>query len=496
MMATGVVRFIHQTYYSLSQRLIGFIMEKEGSSKNGAHVLVFPYPAQGHMLPLLDLTHQLSQRNLTITILITPGNLPILTPLLSANPSIQTLILPFPNSPLIPPGVENIKDLGDRGNIPMAAALRKLEEPIIQWFESHCDPPVAILSDFFLGWTRDLACKLHIERVAFYTSGAILAAVLHCLWEDLEALKSGFEVKFPDLPGSPCLPWEELPSLFRIYKEMEVPDPSFEEFIKSTVDNTLSWAVVFNSFVALEGGFLDFLSQKMGNPRVYSVGPLHLLGPPKDFGGDTIVGNGVLSWLDKCEDGSVLYVCFGSQKFLKKPQMEALASALERSGVKFVWAVKQVTAQHLESGFGSVPDGFEDSLAGRGFVIKGWAPQTAILGHRAVGGFLSHCGWNSMLEAGASGVTMLCWPMEADQYLDDRLMVDYKKAAVRVLKGKDTVPEPGELARKITELMSGDVVERIRAKELRENVVEALKDGGSSNKDLDLLVQELARLKG
>ncbi|XP_073131605.1 uncharacterized protein [Henckelia pumila] len=470
------------------------IMEKKASSKIGAHVLVFPYPAQGHMLPLLDLTHQLSLRNLSLTVLITPGNLPILTPLLSANPSIQTLILPFPNSPLIPPGVENIKELGDRGNIPMASALRKLEEPIIQWFESHSDPPVAILSDFFLGWTHHLACKLNIERVAFYTSGAILASILDRLWEDPEALKPGFEVKFQGLPGSPCLAWEELPSLFRIYKELEVPDPSFGEFIKSTtVDNTSSWAVVFNSLVALEGNFLDYLTEKLGNPRVYSVGPLHLLGLPKS-GPISGGGGGVLSWLDDCEDGSVLYVCFGSQKFLNKAQIEALASGLERSGVKFVWAVKQVTAQQVADGFGSVSDGFQDRVAGRGFVIEGWAPQTAILSHRAVGGFLSHCGWNSLLEAVASGVMMLCWPMEADQYLDDLLMVDYKKAAVQVCKGSDTVPDPDELARKITELMSGEVVERIRAKELRDKVMEAVKVGGSSNKNLDLLVQELAKL--
>ncbi|XP_075495878.1 UDP-glycosyltransferase 89A2-like [Primulina tabacum] len=471
-------------------------MEKTTCSKNGAHVLVFPYPAQGHMLPLLDLTYQLSLRNLSITILITPGNLPILTPLLTANPSIQTLILPFPNSPLIPPGVENIKDLGDRGNIPMASALRKLEEPIIQWFESHCDPPVAILSDFFLGWTHNTASKLNIARVGFYTSGAIVAVILDRLWEDLEALKPGFEVKLQDLPGSPCLAWEELPSLVRLYKEQDVPDPSFEVFKDSTMANTLSWAVVFNSFVALEGEFLNYLSEKMGNPRVYSVGPLHLLGPPKNLGDGPISGDDVLSWLDECEDGSVLYVCFGSQKFFKKAQMEALATGLERSGVKFVWAVKQVTAQQLADGFGSVPEGFEDRLAGRGFVINGWAPQTAILSHRAVGGFLSHCGWNSTIEAVASGVMILCWPMEADQYVDDKLMVDYKKAAVPVCKGNYTVPDPDELARKITESMSRDVVERIKAKELRDKAVEAVKVGGSSNKDLDLLVQELAKLKG
>ncbi|KZV55137.1 hypothetical protein F511_31462 [Dorcoceras hygrometricum] len=463
-------------------------------SKNGAHVLVFPYPAQGHMLPLVDLTHQLSRRNLSITIVITPGNLPILTPLLSANPSIQTLILPFPNSPLIPKGVENIKDLGNHGNIPMISALSKLQEPITQWFGSHCNPPLAILSDFLLGWTYDLACKLDIPRITFYSSGAFFAAVSDHLWGDSGAVKRGLEVKFQDLPGSPCLSWQELPTVFRRYKELEVADSNFELVKNSLTANASSWGLVFNSLVALEGEFLDYLSEKMGHPRVYSVGPLHLWDRPNNWTVRRIVSGGVLSWLDECEDGSVLYVCFGSQKFLTKAQMEALAGGLEKSGVKFIWVVNQVKARQVADGFGSIPDGFEVRVAGRGFVVKGWAPQSEIPSHRAVGGFLSHCGWNSVLEAVASGVMIFCWPMEADQYLDDKLIVDYKKVAVRLCTGTDTVPDPDELARKIMETMRGDVAERIRVKELRDRAMEAVQIGGSSNKDLDRLVQEIAKL--
>ncbi|KAK9934901.1 hypothetical protein M0R45_022030 [Rubus argutus] len=78
-----------------------------GNSHDHPHILVYPYPAQGHMLPLLDLTNQLALGGLTITIVVTPKNLPMLTPLLSTHPSIQTLVLPFPAHPKIPPGVEN-----------------------------------------------------------------------------------------------------------------------------------------------------------------------------------------------------------------------------------------------------------------------------------------------------------------------------------------------------------------------------------------------------
>ncbi|MBA0572774.1 hypothetical protein Golob_003095 [Gossypium lobatum] len=109
------------------------------------HILVFPYPAQGHMLPLLDLTHQLALRGLTITILVTPKSLPFLSPLLSTHPSsITPLVFPFPSHPLIPQGVEHVKDLGNSGNLPIMAALGKLHDPLLNWFNSQTNPPVAI----------------------------------------------------------------------------------------------------------------------------------------------------------------------------------------------------------------------------------------------------------------------------------------------------------------------------------------------------------------
>ncbi|KAL0446966.1 UNVERIFIED_CONTAM: Flavonol 7-O-rhamnosyltransferase [Sesamum latifolium] len=99
------------------------------------------------------------------------------------------------------------------------------------------------------------------------------------------------------------------------------------------------------------------------------------------------------------------------------------------------------------------------------------------------------------MEATAAGVMILGWPMEADQFLNARLLVEYKGAAVQVSEGGDTVPDATELARKIAESMNGDTVERVRAKELRNKALEAIKVGGSSTRDLDVLVQELAKLQ-
>ncbi|CAK9142483.1 unnamed protein product [Ilex paraguariensis] len=461
------------------------------SAGKGAHILVFPYPAQGHILPILDLTHQLVLHGLTITILVTPKNLPILNPLISTHPSIQTLVFSFPHHPRIPDGVENVKDMGNFGNVFIINALSKLRDPIIQWFKSHPTPPVALISDFFLGWTQNLAHEIGIPRIVFYSSGPFFTSVLiHCVF-NIKTLRSLRVVEFSDLPRSPSFIEEHLPSIVRRYRES---DPEWEFVKDGMIANISSWGSVFNSFDGLEGEYMAYLRKKMGHGRVYGVGPVSLVADSSVRDDPISDHSGVMEWFDGCPDGSVLYVCFGSQRFLKRDQMEALAYGLEQSGVRFAWVAKNITAQQETDGYGSIPDGFEERVTGRAIVMKGWAPQVSILSHRAVGGFLSHCGWNSVLEALVRGVMILAWPMEADQFVNAKLLVEYMGAAVLMCEGEFAVPDSDELARRIAKSMSGNSSEKVRAKELRDKALEAVKVGGSSSRDMEVLVRDFAQL--
>ncbi|XVF85727.1 hypothetical protein PTKIN_Ptkin17bG0140600 [Pterospermum kingtungense] len=461
------------------------------------HILVFPYPAQGHMLPLLDLTHHLSLHGLTITILITPKNLPYLSSLLSSHPSsITPLVLPFPSHPSIPAGVENVKDLGHSGNLLIMTSLSKLHDPLLHWFNSHPTPPIAIISDFFLGWTQHLAHHLNIPRLTFFPSGAFLASIDDYLWNNLEKFKPLDEVELSPLPGSHVFKAHHLPSLFRLYQKS---DPNWELVKDTKLANTKSWGYVFNSFEALEGEYMDYLKNKSGHDRIFGVGPLSLAGPDSSGRGNLSSGSElndrVLTWLDGYPDGSVVYVCFGSQKLLKKEQMEALAVGLEKSGTRFVWVVKTGTIRDQDDGFGVVPDGFDERVAGRGLVIREWAPQVLILSHKAVGGFVSHCGWNSVLEGIVGGVMILAWPMEADQFVNARLLVEDMGVGVRVCEGADSVPDSDELGRVIGVSMSEGGRVKEKAKELKEKALEAVTNGGSSVNDLVRLVGELRQLQ-
>ncbi|MBA0700382.1 hypothetical protein Goari_021976 [Gossypium aridum] len=128
--------------------------------------------------------------------------------------------------------------------------------------------------------------------------------------------------------------------------------------------------------------------------------------------------------------------------------------------------------------------------------MEGWAPQLLILNHKAVGGFLSHCGWNSVLEGIAGGVMILAWPMEADQFVNAKLLVDEIGVAVRVCEGADSVPNSDELGRAVAEAMTEGGEMKTKAKDLKQKALAAVSHGESSMKDLDRVVEELGQLRG
>ncbi|CAL5189170.1 unnamed protein product [Lathyrus oleraceus] len=242
-------------------------------SNSNTYILVFPYTAQGHMIPLLDLTHQLALQNtFTITIIVTPNNLPVLNPLLSTHQNtINTLILPFPSHPRIPPGVENIRDVGNSGNYSFINTLSNLHNLITQWFNTHPNPPLALISDFFLGWTQQLANELSIPRVAFYSLSALSKFVMNCDWSNPLLLKSEEVVQFPELPRTPSFKYEHLYSILLHYRES---DPESEFVREIFISNSASWGFVLNTCEAFDGPYLDHFRARCGNSRVYVVGPL------------------------------------------------------------------------------------------------------------------------------------------------------------------------------------------------------------------------------
>ncbi|KAK6921068.1 UDP-glucuronosyl/UDP-glucosyltransferase [Dillenia turbinata] len=414
-----------------------------------SHVLLFPYPSSGHIIPLLDLSNQLAQRGLSITFLITPPNLPLLHPLLSSHPSsVHPLIL---------------------------------------------SPPEPTTGTAELG----------IPRLVFCPSGAFGISVYNSTWRDFPrnaadaSNDDGIElVTLSDVPSSPAYPWWQLYGVLRSQADGGAHGKVFRDNILA---NLVSWGAVLNSFTELERVYIEHIKKEMGHDRVWAVGPL--LPPGNDVdqasergGVSSVPAHDVLTWLDKWQNDSVVYICFGSRLAPTSQQSYALAVALEASGVAFVWCVRKGRKEHVANDERIMPEGFEDRVAERGFIFKGWAPQVPILNHRAVGTFLTHCGWNSTLEGISAGVTMLTWPFTGDQFTIAKLLVDQLGIGVRVHEGHKNVPDSATLTRILSESVSRAEVVKPRVMELRDKAKSAV-NGGSSERELDKLVRCLNELK-
>ncbi|KOM38088.1 hypothetical protein LR48_Vigan03g147000 [Vigna angularis] len=106
-----------------------------------------------------------------------------------------------------------------------------------------------------------------------------------------------------------------------------------------------------------------------------------------------------VSWLDSKAENSVVYICFGSLYHFPDKQLYEIACGMEVSGHGFIWVVSEKKGkEESEEEEKWTPKGFEERNVEKWMVIRGWAPQLIILNHRAVGAFLSHCGWNSIVE--------------------------------------------------------------------------------------------------
>ncbi|KAE8718335.1 UDP-Glycosyltransferase superfamily protein [Hibiscus syriacus] len=429
---------------------------------NGVHVLTIPFPAGGHILPHMDLIHQLLCRGLTVTIVVTPKTLHYLNPLLSLHSStnVHPLVLPFPtcsSSSPIPPGVEIMQDVSLAPHF--IESLSKLFDPLVQWFQTHRSPPVAVLSDMLLSsWVNSLASSLNIQNLSFSV-----------------------------LNPSTLFPWM---SRYLNYGSEDDPDTRIHMGIAA------SWGLIFNSFTELDGDKMHMIKDEfIHHDRVWAIGPLLPIKPngTERGGPGSLPRHQITAWLDSFRvDKSVVYVGFGTQISLSKRQMDALASALEESGVPFIWAVNIIEEDGGDQNI--VPQGFEERVRGKGLVIKGWTPQLTILEHRAVGSYLTHCGWNSALEGVMGDVLLLVWPMQVDHFDNVKLLAEELGVAIRVCEGLNTVPDATELARILAQSVSVDQPERARAMKLKETALAAIRKGGSSDKALDCLVQQLSGL--
>ncbi|KDP24996.1 hypothetical protein JCGZ_23979 [Jatropha curcas] len=377
-------------------------------------------------------------------------------------------------------------------------ALALLQEPLEKAIkELH---PHAIVAYLFFPWTTDLASKYAIPRLIFYGTSFISMCCVESIVINQPHKKVFSDTEAFVLPG--------LPDPVKFTKS-QIPDTLSEEQ-PNFFTRSLSYArevekrslgIIVNSFYELEPAYADYYRNVLGK-KAWHIGPVSLCNrnlEEKARRGDIsgVSEHDCIKWLDLKKPNSVIYVCFGTVTKFSQSQLQEIAIGLENSGQDFIWVVrKEKNEEEGEEKW--LPDGYEKRIEGKGLIIRGFAPQVLILDHEAVGGFVTHCGWNSALEGISAGLPMVTWPIFADQFFNEKLITSILKIGVGVgaqkwvrLVGDYIMCE--KLEKAVKEIMVGEKAEEIRnrAKKIGEMARKAVEDGGSSYNDLSDLIPEL-----
>ncbi|TKW26249.1 hypothetical protein SEVIR_3G175500v4 [Setaria viridis] len=440
--------------------------------------VLYPSLGVGHLIPMVELAKHLLRHGIGALIaVVDPPDTDAVSAaavarLAATNPAIAFRLLPAPASP-------------DAGAHPVKRSLDtlRLANPALRGLLRSLPAVDALLLDMFCVDALDVAAELGVPAYFFFASAVGDLAVflnLPYLYPTLPSFRDMGKtlVRCPGMPPIQALDMvitmqdkESDPTKVRLYQFRRIPEGS---------------GVLVNSFDWLEPRALKALEDGVcvpgrPTPRVYCIGPLVNDGNKGENG----EMHECLAWLDTQPERSVVFLCFGSKGAFSAAQLQEIAGGLESSGHRFLWAVRSPPEEHgqfpepdLER---LLPAGFLERTRGRGMVVKNWVPQAEVVRHEAVGAFVTHCGWNSALEAIMSGLPMICWPLYAEQGMNKVFMVEEMKIAVE-LQGYEELVKAEEVEAKVRLVMETEEgkILRERLAVAREKALEATKEGGSS----------------
>ncbi|KAL4581078.1 hypothetical protein LXL04_017286 [Taraxacum kok-saghyz] len=419
---------------------------------------------------------------------------------ISAGIPIAVQTITFPASEVgLPIGLESLNAATD---LQMASKIYRgmlmLQTPIEQLIRNIA--PDCIFSDMFFPWTADLADELKIPRLLFYPSCFLYHSVSHSLrvHEPHEKVKSESETfVVPDLPDEITMKRSQVSDHFKFKTPMG-------EIMKTIIQSeNRSYGLVHNTFYEIEPAYVDHMKKIKGKDKIWHIGPLFKFFLQKDSTGGGSEKHGCLRWLDSQNPKSVIFVCFGSMVKFPEAQITEIGLALEESNQPFIWVVRKGGDESI----GGLPEGFQKRIESenKGLIITDWAPQVEILQHPAVGGFLSHCGWNSVLEAMVTGVPLMTWPLCAEHFYNEKLV---ELLGIGVGVGADVWNMGGDITSPIIgkqnivdaiEVLTGGsaMAESIRrsSKEVAMKTKDVFEEGGSSHNSLMALIEELRAIK-
>ncbi|WVY93138.1 hypothetical protein V8G54_032226 [Vigna mungo] len=475
------------------------------------HAVFTPYPLQGHINPLFKLAKLLHLRDFHITFVHTNYNHKRY--LKSRGPDALRGLPDF-RFETIPDGLPPLDDDADGDvsqHIPSLCdsirnnflqPFRQLLARLNHSATTGLNPPVTCLvSDCFVTFPIQAAKELEIPVLLLSPlSAAALWSFMHygtlvergiVPLKDESYLTNGYlETKMDCIPGLENYRLKDLPDFLRT---TDPNDVMLNFFIEETVKIPSGSAIVFNSFDELERDAMNAIYSSSIFPSVYTIGPFPLLlnQSPQNHLASSLGSSlwkentDCLEWLESREAGTVVYVNFGSITVMSAEQMLEFAWGLANSKKPFLWIIRPdlVTGGSVILSSEYVNETRDRSL------IASWCPQEKVLNHPSVGGFLTHCGWNSTTESICAGVPMLCWPFFADQPTNCRYMCSEWEIGIEI----DNNAKREEVEKLVNELMVGEKGKKMREKtmQLKKKAEDVTRPGGSSYVNLDKIIKEV-----
>ncbi|XP_028753442.1 hydroquinone glucosyltransferase-like [Neltuma alba] len=445
-------------------------------------IAVVPSPGFSHLIPLLEFSKRLVHLHpdFHVTFIIpsleSPPSASIVY-LQNLPSNIQSIFLP----PISKQDVPKDANIAFQIQLTVAKSLPSLQHELKSLNSKfHL---AAIVADPFA--IEVLSFAKELNTLFFIYSYSAASTLSFCLC--LPTLHDEISGEFGDVPDP-----IQIPGCVPLYGG-DFPDPvqnrsseAYTMFLQQSKTLLSVDGILVNSFTEMEERAARALTQKgNGYPPVYPIGPITQTGSNCEE-----KGSECLKWLENQPPSSVLYVSFGSGGTLSQDQINELAFGLEHSGKKFLWVLRVpsnlVNAAYLgstnENPLDFLPEGFLKRTREQGFVIPSWVPQVSILSHGSVGGFLSHCGWNSTLESVQKGVPLMAWPLFVEQKMNAALLTDGLNVALRPKVNENGIVEREEIAKLAESLMEGEEGKEIRKrmKDLRGASSNAHKEDGSS----------------
>ncbi|KAH6769771.1 hypothetical protein C2S52_014574 [Perilla frutescens var. hirtella] len=417
-------------------------------------ILMFPWLAHGHIFPYLELSRALlNRKNLHIYLCTTSINFDSIKNFIdkhSLHNSIKLVELELEPSPDLPPHYHTTKNLPQSLKFTLIKAFQTSKSSFSGIITTL--KPDLVMYDLFQPWAAKVAASQGIPSLHFSIFGAVPLAFMHHLHTFGEAAAFPF----------PAIQFEnrELKSLLFLteflYQNINDVDQDylFGNF-KQSCD-----IVLLKTSRGIEEKYIDYLST-MSEKKIVPLGPLITHNTQTNEESSDII-----QWLNKKKQHSTLFISFGSEYFLSAAEIAEIAKGLELcSSVNFIWIIRSPSGASADE---ALPRGFVERVSERGLVVTGWAPQGSILGHENTGGFVSHCGWSSVMESLYFGVPVVAMPMKVDQPINARMLVEAGSCVEVSRSGNDGVFEGEEIARAIEKVMaeeSGGGLRR-RAREL------------------------------